>query len=678
MVAASSALERLTPALKPHDPGLADQLIRSVYELLKNAKAAMVAATVHSTLVEQTEMARRASEEQLRAAHALLTRVQSPRNGLATTSPRPLSPRSASPPPFSSPRSPLSLSPSPPPALSPRSPSQPLSPRISPMTPPQPLSLPLDLPLPASPRAASPLPSPQRRTPTSPTSAHQQQRVARPWEEEDRIISERAVEGVRKALHVLKLLSSADVRAHAREIAEVTREGLSDLTLVGNRAQAIGLELPAATLKASSAQLTQLIRQTLTSEYSEEEGERIAGDLALSVRAIMFSSYFASSLSPSSPHSQSRGGPVTEPRTVAIAEVEGKGKEKLGDEEVYDDGDGDRNHGRYDDRVAADQPVAMMHVEACAPPPESKMPEGKSLKESFRAYEFLLERRKPYFREDDADDDFKAKAEESGGRNRARSLYMAKSNVVDATKSPSEDTPNSDPTQENNGGELTASKQQHRLTINLGALAAQRAGNGQQDGGLRSSNSMPERGRPGAKDLQPASKSARGMASSPSSFKPPVTSASDERAVGKRLTIRKPVFLTGYLDATRFYIGGTISFRVIVNNMHKRPVKGVMMKLYKHTASFSYKHNKATGESERKVESRHKVKVATERATPAGFPVVQSKQWTGLVEFALPASLPPSIIADAAATYEIAYSAKVKLIPKSCAVELGPFELHDP
>ncbi|ELR14238.1 uncharacterized protein ACA1_016480 [Acanthamoeba castellanii str. Neff] len=616
MVAASSALERLTPALKPHDPGLADQLIRSVYELLKNAKAAMVAATVHSTLVELAAQRPRhhlpaTAVPSLRLSTALLVSALSTATSTIT----------------------------------------PLSPRISPMTPPQPLSLPLDLPLPASPRAASPLPSPQRRTPTAPTSAHQQQRVARPWEEEDRIISERAVEGVRKALHVLKLLSSADVRAHAREIAEVTREGLSDLTLVGNRAQAIGLELPAATLKASSAQLTQLIRQT---EYSEEEGERIAGDLALS----------------------SRGGLVTEPRTVAIAEVEGKGKEKLGDEEVYDDGDGDRNHGRYDDRVAADQPVAMMHVEACAPPPESKMPEGKSLKESFRAYEFLLERRKPYFREDDADDDFKAKAEESGGRNRARSLYMAKSNVVDATKSPSEDTPNSDPTQENNGGELTASKQQHRLTINLGALAAQRAGNGQQDGGLRSSNSMPERGRPGAKDLQPASKSARGMASSPSSFKPPVTSASDERAVGKRLTIRKPVFLTGYLDATRFYIGGTISFRVIVNNMHKRP--GVMMKLYKHTASFSYKHNKATGESERKVESRHKVKVATERATPAGFPVVQSKQWTGLVEFALPASLPPSIIADAAATYEIAYSAKVKLIPKSCAVELGPFELHDP
>ena len=45
----------------------------------------------------------------------------------------------------------------------------------------------------------------------------------------------------------------------------MTREGLSDLTLVGNRAQAIGLELPAATLKASSAQLTQLIRQTCVS-----------------------------------------------------------------------------------------------------------------------------------------------------------------------------------------------------------------------------------------------------------------------------------------------------------------------------------------------------------------------------------------------------------------------------
>lgn len=148
---------------------------------------------------------------------------------------------------------------------------------------------------------------------------------------------------------------------------------------------------------------------------------------------------------------------------------------------------------------------------------------------------------------------------------------MGKSNVVDATKSPSEETPNSAPTQESNGGELTASKQQQRLTINLGALAAQRASNGQQDVGLRSSNSMPERGRSGAKDLQPASKSARGMVSSPSSFKPPVTSASDERAVGKRLTVRKPVFLTGYLDATRFYIGGTISFRVIVNNMHKRP-----------------------------------------------------------------------------------------------------------
>jgi hypothetical protein len=77
------------------------------------------------------------------------------------------------------------------------------------MTPPQPLSLPLNLPLPAIPRAASPLPA-------SPTSAHQRQRVPRPWEEEDRIICERAVEGVRKALHVLKLLSSADVRAHAR------------------------------------------------------------------------------------------------------------------------------------------------------------------------------------------------------------------------------------------------------------------------------------------------------------------------------------------------------------------------------------------------------------------------------------------------------------------------------
>jgi hypothetical protein len=84
------------------------------------------------------------------------------------------------------------------------------------MTPPQPLSLPLDLPLPASPRAASPLPSPQWRTPASPTSERQQQRLTRPWEEEDRIICERAVEGVRKALHVLKLLSSADVRAHAR------------------------------------------------------------------------------------------------------------------------------------------------------------------------------------------------------------------------------------------------------------------------------------------------------------------------------------------------------------------------------------------------------------------------------------------------------------------------------
>jgi hypothetical protein len=33
----------------------------------------------------------------------------------------------------------------------------------------------------------------------------------------------------------------------------------------------------------------------LTSEYSESEGNRIAKDLAISVRAIMFSSYFASS-----------------------------------------------------------------------------------------------------------------------------------------------------------------------------------------------------------------------------------------------------------------------------------------------------------------------------------------------------------------------------------------------
>jgi hypothetical protein len=102
-----------------------------------------------------------------------------------------------------------------------------------------------------------------------------------------------------------------------------------------------------------------------------------------------------------------------------------------------------------------------------------------------------------------------------------------------------------------------------------------------------------------------------------------------------------------------------------------------MMKLYKHTASFSFKNNKSTGESERKVESRHKVKVATEKRTPEGFPVLQSKQWTGNVEFALPANLPPSIIADAAATYEIAYSAKIKLLPKSCTVELGPFELHN-
>jgi hypothetical protein len=148
-------------------------------------------------------------------------------------------------------------------------------------------------------------------------------------------------------------------------------------------------------------------------------------------------------------------------------------------------------------------------------------------------------------------------------------VFIGKPNV-DASK-PSPESP-SDAAQPNGVADPAAKRSaasQQRLTINLGALATQRVG-GHQDDGLRSSNSMPERGRKaGPKDLTGA-KSAR-LASSPSSFKPPVTSASDERAVGKRLTVRKPVFLTGYIDATGFYIGGTISFRLIVNNMHKRP-----------------------------------------------------------------------------------------------------------
>lgn len=104
---------------------------------------------------------------------------------------------------------------------------------------------------------------------------------------------------------------------------------------------------------------------------------------------------------------------------------------------------------------------------------------------------------------------------------------------------------------------------------------------------------------------------------------------------------------------------------------------GVLLKLYKHTVSFSYKYNKNTGANVRKPNAKHQVKVLKESMRPEGFPVSMSKQWAGTVTFAVPSDLPPSVIADADATYEIAYSAKIKLQPKSCAILLGPFGLHE-
>jgi hypothetical protein len=162
-----------------------------------------------------------------------------------------------------------------------------------------------------------------------------------------------------------------------------------------------------------------------------------------------------------------------------------------------------------------------------------------------------------------------AEAEDSrGGRSRAQSLYVAKQ----ATLVARQQEPEEGGSREETPGKRASPpphQQQQRLTINLGAISAQRGGGGDH---LRSSNSMPERGQYGLKaDLRPFPSSARSVGSSQSSFKQPVTSASDERAVGKRMTVRKPVFLTGYLDSTIFHIGGTVSFRLIVNNMHKRP-----------------------------------------------------------------------------------------------------------
>jgi hypothetical protein len=204
------------------------------------------------------ESARQASEEHLRAADALLMQVQSPRGGLAAASPRSLSPRPAQalPRSTSSPRL----------QLSPRPSAAPASPRNTPSSPPPTQLLPplLNLPLPSIPRTASPLPSP-RMTPTSPlrqsprvaptspllsphllpTSPLQSPRMLptavsplmsphstprsptarrpRPWEDEDRIVCERAMDGVRKALRVLELLSSADARAHAKVLSLLSR-----------------------------------------------------------------------------------------------------------------------------------------------------------------------------------------------------------------------------------------------------------------------------------------------------------------------------------------------------------------------------------------------------------------------------------------------------------------------
>lgn len=98
------------------------------------------------------------------------------------------------------------------------------------------------------------------------------------------------------------------------------------------------------------------------------------------------------------------------------------------------------------------------------------------------------------------------------------------------------------------------------------------------------------------------------------------------------------------------------------------------MLLFKHSASFRFRQTK-TGGTLRKVGSKHKVKVATEKCRPEGFPVLQSKQWSGTIYLSLPPGLAPSVIADDDATYEIAYMAKIRLQPKSCAIVLGPFAL---
>lgn len=135
---------------------------------------------------------------------------------------------------------------------------------------------------------------------------------------------------------------------------------------------------------------------------------------------------------------------------------------------------------------------------------------------------------------------------------RVRSVYVGQPSAALKSTGVDESPVQADADNAEGTSRKAAALHSGRMTVNLGAIDIKKQGTK-----LKSSHSMPDR--------------MRNLTTSPSSFPAPVTSASDERVVGRRMTLRKPVLLTGYLDSTSFMIGRTVCFRLIINNMHKRP-----------------------------------------------------------------------------------------------------------
>ncbi len=149
-----------------------------------------------------------------------------------------------------------------------------------------------------------------------------------------------------------------------------------------------------------------------------------------------------------------------------------------------------------------------------------------------------------------------------------------------------------------------------------------------------------------------------------------LVTAQDEQHVGKHSIIFK-----GSVGTLDYFIGDKIPFQLTVNNLTKKATKKVQFKLTKVSSSYSFKQG-ADGSKERKLQSKVKAEVHKQEIA---LPSVSSKAplWVGDMQFDIPRLLAPSVLHDPLSSFEIGYYLELKLKPKSCKLEFGPFNFKE-